>query len=147
MKRTALRELLRVIARPDIISFAGGLPAAEPFPVARVKEAVNAVLDRNGGQRRLRLIELLRKFDGVVVEDNPYGDLRYSGQTLPNLLELDMATSSEKSLQGRIIYTGTFSKVLMPGLRVGWVAAAPEVIEKLVQAKQAADLHTSTLCQ
>ena len=269
MKRTAVRELLKVIARPDIISFAGGLPAAELFPVARVKEAVDAVLERNGGQslqyaeteglpllrdwiaerlsrgqlklrrenilitngaqqaldligrvfldpgdgvavenptylallsawrpygveflaapsdadgvnaealgeilrehrpklaylvpnfqnpqgttlsaqRRGRLMELLREHDGVVVEDNPYGDLRYSGQALPHLLELDAAGSVTGELQGRVIHTGTFSKILMPGLRVGWVAAAPEVIDKLVQAKQAADLHTSTLCQ
>jgi 2-aminoadipate transaminase len=257
MKCTAVRELLKVTARPEIISFAGGLPAAELFPVARVKAAADAVLDRLGGQclqyaetegigelrdwvarrystdqlrlargnvlitcgaqqaldligrvlleegdrvvvenptylallsawrpqevefvpapsddaglvvetlelvleqcpkliylvpnfqnpqgttlsgpRREQLAALLREYDVPLIEDDPYGELRYEGEALPHLLELD-----------RVIHTGTFSKVLMPGLRVGWVIAAPAVIEKFVQAKQAADLHTSTLSQ
>jgi 2-aminoadipate transaminase len=268
MRRSALRELMKVTSRPDIISFAGGLPAAELFPVERVKAAVAAVLDERGGQalqysateglpelrdwlarrfsnQRLRVARenvlittgaqqaldlvgriLLEKGDRVIVEnptylallsawrptgveflpascdadgprveeweplmqqkpkavfcvpnfqnpqgttmslarreslvalarqrlmaiieDNPYGDLRYSGSALPNLLELDARNRSSSDFDSRVIYTGTFSKVLMPGLRVGWVIASRAVIEKLTQAKQAADLHTSTLSQ
>lgn len=268
MRRTAVRELLKVTSQPEIISFAGGLPAAELFPVDRVKEAANAVLERVGGQalqyaetegipelrdwiarqfsrpqlavqrenvlitsgaqqaldligrvlldegdrvivenptylallsawrpygveflpvpsdqdgvevdrlerllkrhpkliylvpnfqnpqgttlaqaRRERLVALVYEHGIPVVEDNPYGDLRYSGNALPHLLELAVERRSASGFENLVIYTGTFSKVLMPGFRVGWVIAAPEVIEKLVQAKQAADLHTSTFTQ
>jgi 2-aminoadipate transaminase len=73
----------------------------------------------------------------VVVEDNPYGELRYGGVALPHLVELG----------DQVIHAGTFSKVLMPGLRVGWVIAPEAVIDRLTPAKQAADLHTSTLAQ
>jgi 2-aminoadipate transaminase len=87
--------------------------------------------------RRKRLVALAREYSTVVVEDNPYGELRYSGEALPHLVELD----------DQVIHVGTFSKVLMPGLRVGWVIAPEVVIDKLTPAKQAADLHTSTLAQ
>ncbi|MBI5383162.1 MAG: PLP-dependent aminotransferase family protein [Verrucomicrobia bacterium] len=83
----------------------------------------------------------------IIIEDNPYGELRYSGDPLPHLLELDAANGAGGELETCVIHLGTFSKVLIPGLRVGWVIAPAEVIDKLVQAKQAADLHTSTLCQ
>ena len=70
-----------------------------------------------------------------------------AGAQLPGLFELDARNRGRSGLDSRVIYTGTFSKVLMPGLRVGWVIAARPVIEKLTQAKQAADLHTGTLSQ
>jgi 2-aminoadipate transaminase len=95
------------------------------------------------GPRREFLVQWIRNNQTPVVEDNPYGELRYSGEALPNLLGLE-GQNPDGSL---IIYTGTFSKVLMPGLRVGWVIAPREVIDKLVQTKQSADLHTSTLTQ
>jgi 2-aminoadipate transaminase len=63
------------------------------------------------------------------------------------LLELDAANGPDGNLDTRVVHLGTFSKILAPGLRVGWVIARAEVIDKLVQAKQAADLHTSTFCQ
>jgi 2-aminoadipate transaminase len=268
MRRSAVRELLKVTSRPEIISFAGGLPAAELFPVARVKSALTAVLDRTGGQalqysateglpelrdwlaaqfsngrlrvqrenvlitsgaqqaldlvgrillekgdrvmvenptylallsawrparveflpvrcdadgmrveewkpllkrkpkavycvpnfqnpqgttlslsRREKLVALARQHAIAIVEDNPYGQLRYNGSALPNLLELDARNRGTPDFDSRVIYCGTFSKVLMPGLRVGWVIASRAVIDKLTQAKQAADLHTSTLSQ
>ena len=253
MRRSAIRELMRAATQESIISFAGGLPAAELFPVPHIKSAVAAVLEEfcgrhfgiqrrrgwrglrdwlagqfhvrrenvlitTGGQqaldligrvlldrgtrwlskirtylallaawrptgaefvpvacdgegmrteelevllqakpnaiysvpnfqtpqgttvslsRRKRLVELAREHSTVVVEDNPYGELRYSGEALPHLVELD----------NQVIHVGTFSKVLMPGLRVGWVIAPEAVIDKLTPAKQAADLHTSTLTQ
>jgi 2-aminoadipate transaminase len=268
MWRSAVRELLKLTLQPGMISFAGGLPAAELFPIERVRQAGEAVLrchgqralqygetegladlrdwiaarfstpqvrlDRDnvaivsGGQqaldllgrvmlnpgdrvvvenptylallsawrplgveflpvksdadgicveqlegllnrqpkllytipnfqnpqgttlsleRRLELIRLLTDHDVAVVEDNPYGDLRYSGERLPDLFTLDLGLGSMPGAQGRVLHVGTFSKVLMPGLRVGWVVAPAAVIDKLVQAKQAADLHTSTFNQ
>jgi 2-aminoadipate transaminase len=97
--------------------------------------------------RRRRLLEGLRGTNTISVEDDPYGELRYAGEPLPSLLELDAANGPGSELETRVIHLGTFSKVLAPGLRVGWVIAPAMVIDKLVQAKQAADLHTSTLCQ
>lgn len=267
MKRSAVRELLKLTAGPDMISFAGGLPAPELFPMARVQKAIDRILTQagpvalqynqteglpelrdwiaahystqkvrwardnvlivSGGQQGLDLIGrvLLDPDDAVVVpnpvylallsawrplgvrflpvsldtdgpeaqsfraaisrkpkalylvpnfsnpqgttlsrdarralldrlaqthialiEDDPYGDLRYSGDPLPSLIALE-AESAPDVNSGRVIHVGTFSKTLMPGLRVGWVLAAAEVIDKLVQAKQSADLHTSTFNQ
>jgi 2-aminoadipate transaminase len=263
MTSSALRELMKVTAQPEFISFAGGLPAAELFPVERVKSALIAALDAVGGRalqysategladlrdwiarrsrvkqenvlitsgaqqamdligrilfdegdrvivenptylaalsawrpagveflpvasdadgmnmddceplmkrkpkaiycvpnfqnplgttmsmvRRKKLVALARRYSIAIIEDNPYGELRYSGRALPGLFELDARNHGAAGLDSRVIYTGTFSKVLMPGLRVGWVIAVRTVIEKLTQAKQAADLHTGTLSQ
>ena len=261
MRRSTIRELLKLTARPDMISFAGGLPAPELFPLEQMRRATECVLTQRGhaalqygetegvaelrdwlaarfstkgiaveranvlittgaqqaldligrifldegdavivenptylallsawrpwgvrflpvisdasgmcvneldplfAQRpklvysvpnfqnpqgttlglegRLRLLKLLRENDAVVVEDDPYGELRYEGEFLPHLFELDRG-------EGRVLHVGTFSKTIAPGLRVGWVIAPEEVIEKLVLAKQGADLHTSTFCQ
>ena len=98
-------------------------------------------------ERRKELVALLREHEIGLVEDNPYGELRYSGEPLPHLLELDARTGADGRLDTHVIYAGTFSKVLAPGLRIGWVIADDTVIDKLVLAKQAADLHTSTLNQ
>ncbi len=97
--------------------------------------------------RREKLVALARRHSTAIVEDNPYGELRYSGSALPSLFQLDARNDGASGFDSRVIHTGTFSKVLMPGLRVGWVIAARAVIEKLTHAKQAADLHTSTLSQ
>lgn len=268
MERSSIREILKLTQRPDVISFAGGLPAPELFPTERVADAAHRVLSEHGyealqygasegvmplrqliaermsrrgvnitpddilitngaqqgidligkvllnegdglvvedptymgmlqawrpynlcyytiptdndgldldvlrramrenpkliylvpnfqnpqgitlsAERRRKLIELLDEFDGIVVEDNPYGELRYSGEDIPNLYEYDAEYSGKTRLDGHVIYLGTFSKILMPGVRIGWIAAPPAIMEKLVVAKQAADLHTSTLAQ
>ncbi len=98
-------------------------------------------------ERRVSLVELLRKYDVGLLEDNPYGELRYDGEPVASLLELDARLGTSGDLDSNVIYVGTFSKVLMPGLRVGWAIASEEVIEKIVRAKQAADLQTGTLSQ
>jgi 2-aminoadipate transaminase len=93
--------------------------------------------------RREKLVSLLAAYDMPMIEDNPYGELRYSGDPVPSIMSLDAKNLDD----GHVIYVGTFSKVLTPGLRIGWVAASSVVIDKLVQAKQSADLHSSTLDQ
>src|SRR6201993_4438878 len=270
VKSSAIRELLKITQRPEIISFAGGLPAPDVFPVERFREACSKVLEKNaktalqygategyeplremiarhtsrygvkakpehvlitsgsqqaldligkllinpgdrvlveaptylgalqaftvygadyvsvpsdedglrsdllekplrsgpkfmyvlpnfqnpGGttlseSRRHELVQLADKFGIPIIEDDPYGQLRYEGAHLPPLVVLD-----RKNLRrddgysiGNVIYLSTFSKTLAPGLRLGWIIAPPEVIAKLVQLKQGADLHTSTFIQ
>jgi 2-aminoadipate transaminase len=266
MKRSAVRELLKLTRQPDMISFAGGLPAPELFPLEQIRDAANNVIRRNGAQalqygeteglaelrdwiaarfttpsmaltrsnvvitsgaqqaldligrvlldpgdrvvaenptylallsawrplgveflpvaadaegadpdhlemllergpkaaylipnfqnptgatlslpRRHAIVRSLRRAGVVVVEDDPYGELRYEGGSLPSLFSLDAEGSSNGG--GNVVYVGTFSKVLAPGLRLGWAVGPETVIDKMVQAKQATDLHTSTFNQ
>jgi len=74
-----------------------------------------------------------------VVEDNPYGEPRYEGEILPAVKSLDT--------EGWVVYLGSFSKTLCPGMRIGWIAAHRTLLEKFVLIKQGADLHTSTFSQ
>lgn len=270
VRSSAIRELLKLTQRPEVISFAGGLPAPDVFPVARFEQACQRVLDQHGSQalqysttegylplreiiahnlqrygilatpdnvlltsgsqqaldliakllinrgdrvlveaptylgalqafnvfgpdyvtvpvdddglrtdlleealragpkfmyilpnfqnpsgvtlslqRREELVYLSDKYGIPIVEDDPYGRLRYEGQHLPPLVVLDrenLRRDDGYSL-GNVIYLSTFSKTLAPGLRLGWIVAPLEVIAKLVQLKQGADLHTSTFVQ
>jgi 2-aminoadipate transaminase len=272
MSSSAIRELLKVTEQPDFISFAGGLPAPEVFPVAEVAAAAQRILRDAGAQalqygategyrplralvaermtcagvpasvenvlittgsqqaldllgkilvdrgdhvlvdtptylaalqawsvygaayveapaddqgvrtdalgpllrarpafiycqpnfqnpagvtlaaeRREALVRLAARHGVPIVEDDPYRDLRFEGADLPRLIEHDArlraAQTHEEQYAGGVSYLSTFSKILAPGLRVGWVVAAPELIGKLVQAKQGADLHTATFNQ
>jgi 2-aminoadipate transaminase len=90
-------------------------------------------------ERRIKLLEIARRYRLPILEDNPYGELRYRGEHIPKLAALDR--------EGLVIHLSTFSKTLSPGLRIGWVVAASEVIHELNIGKQAADLHTSTIAQ
>lgn len=90
-------------------------------------------------QRRRAFMDVINKYEVPVVEDNPYGELRFEGEFQPSLKSMD-----KKDL---IVYCGTFSKTLAPGLRIGWVAASASIVEKYVFIKQAADLHTSSISQ
>jgi len=266
--RSTIRELLKYTIQPEVISFAGGLPAPELFPVERIRQATNTVLTQHGPealqysttegmpelrsflaqrlssetlsvkpenilmctgsqqaldliarlflnehdrvilenptylgmlqtlkpydltylpvttdddgmriealpellrqqpklmyvvptyqnpqgttltkQRRLDLIHMLEPYPVPLVEDNPYSELCYTGEIEPSLMELDAQSLGIRELNGRVIYTSTFSKILSPGLRVGWIAAPLPVIDKLVAVKQSTDLHTSTFVQ
>ncbi|GHO71804.1 2-aminoadipate aminotransferase [Ktedonobacter sp. SOSP1-52] len=270
MKSSAIRDLLKLTEQPEVISFAGGLPAAEIFPVEKVASATQKVLQERGVQalqygpsegyrplleliaqtssrdgltvtpenifivsgsqqgldfvgrllvnpgdrvlvesptymgalqamapygadyitvpsdenglctdaleemlalkpklmyvlpnfqnpsgvtlsleRRKQLVELANRYGVPVVEDDPYSQLRFEGEPLPSLLTLDSQQhkSEGEPYRGNIIQLNTFSKVLTPGLRVAWVVASPELIRKLVQTKQGADLHTASLNQ
>ncbi|HOV30529.1 MAG TPA: PLP-dependent aminotransferase family protein [Anaerolineaceae bacterium] len=270
MTSSAIRELLKVTAQPDIISFGGGFPAAELFPIEQVKAACDKILTENGAkalqysqtegyaplreliaqnvckygikvtpdnvlittgsqqtldflgrifvnrgdriltecptylgalqawnvygaeyetvdldddgmkidmleqvintnikfmyvlpnfhnpagvtlslERRRRLVELADHYGVPIVEDDPYGQLRFEGEHLPTLVDLDdeLRDPDHVSYRGNVIYTSTYSKILAPGLRIGWVIAPEEVIRKMVMAKQGADLQSSTFDQ
>ncbi len=270
IKSSAIRELLKFTQRPEVISFAGGLPAPEVFPTERFQEACRKVLEQNarlalqygasegyeplremiarhtarygikarvenvlitsgsqqaldligkllinpgdrvlveaptylgalqafnvygpeyvsvpsdedglrtdllekplrsgpkfmyvlpnfqnpGGTtlsegRRHELVLLADKYGIPIIEDDPYGQLRYEGEHLTPLVVLDRENlrRDDGYSIGNVIYLSTFSKTLAPGLRLGWMVAPPDVIAKLVQLKQGADLHTSTFVQ
>jgi 2-aminoadipate transaminase len=269
MESSAIRELLKFTEDPEVISFAGGMPAPEVFPIEKFKEACLTVLDQNGPaslqygstdgyaplremiarysaryginvtidnilitsgsqqaldllgkilinpgdgvlvesptyvgalqawraygaefvpvptdedgmmtsklesclragpkfiyalpnfqnptgstlayDRRLKLIELAENYGVPIVEDDPYGQLRFEGENLPAIEVLDSQTrAQEDCYSGNVIYLSTFSKTLAPGIRLAWVIAPPPVITKLIQAKQGTDLHTSTFNQ
>jgi 2-aminoadipate transaminase len=269
MKSSFIRELLKVTAQPDMISFGGGFPAAELFPLERTREACEKVIKENGRkalqysntegyaplrewvaeftakqgfkssadnvlltsgsqqaldligrifinrgdriltesptylgalqawnaygasyvtidtdenglntdkleaiistnikfqyvlpnfqnpmgvtmslERRNRLVELALQYGVPLVEDDPYGALRFEGEPILPVAAIDAAHHDAGSeYSGNVIYTSTFSKILAPGLRIGWVIAPPEVIKKMVQAKQGADLQSSTFDQ
>lgn len=266
MKRSAIRELLKLTQRNDIISFAGGLPSPESFPIEQLKEISCEVLDKEGAQalqygategdtklreilveryrkeglnitvnnlmittasqqaldlipkifinpgdkiicglpsylgglsafstygavmvgiklddkgmradlleeelasmkakgekpkfiyiipdfqnpagitmpesRRVEIIEIARKYDVLIVEDSPYRELRFDGQAQRTMFELEGT--------GQVILLGTMSKIFVPGFRIGWVVAHEAILDKLVMAKQATDLCTSSFVQ
>jgi len=270
VKSSTIRELLKITQKPEVISFAGGLPAPDVFPLDRFQEACRRVLELNGHQalqygasegyeplremiarhiarygikakaenvlitsgsqqaldligklfinrgdrilveaptylgalqafsvygaeyisvqsdedglrtdlleeplrmgpkfmyvlpnfqnpggttlsegRRHQLVLLADKYGIPIVEDDPYGQLRYEGAHLPPLVVLDRENlrRDDGYSIGNVIYLSTFSKTLAPGLRLGWIVAPPDVIAKFVQLKQGADLHTSTFTQ
>lgn len=269
MKSSAIRELLKLTEQPDIISFAGGLPAPEVFPVEEFREACNRVLRDHGPialqygtsegyqplremiarhtmrygiqvtadnimitsgsqqaldllgkifinhgdriivesptylgalqawniygaeyvtvpsdeygiqtdsleaalragpkfiyvlpnfqnptgvtiplERRLKLVELADRYGVPIIEDDPYGQLRFEGNHISPIVVLDEKLHVKNGhYTGNVIYLSTFSKTLAPGIRLAWVIAPPEVIRKLVMAKQGSDLHTATFNQ
>jgi 2-aminoadipate transaminase len=100
-------------------------------------------------KRREALIALSDQYGIPIVEDDPYSALRFEGETLTPLLALDAARlkTADGYAAGNVIYCGSFSKTLAPGLRLAWISAPPEVIAKLVQIKQGADLHTPIFVQ
>jgi 2-aminoadipate transaminase len=99
-------------------------------------------------ERRQRIVELADKYGVPIVEDDPYGQLRYEGEHLPSLVYLDSKfRGDDGTYTGNVIYLSTFSKILAPGIRLAWVIAPEQVIKKLVHTKQAADLHTATFNQ
>ena len=260
---SAIRELLKLTARPEVISFAGGMPAPELFPVEEMKKVSVKVLDENGEEalqysgsqgylplrnhiakrmnekgktnvkaedilvtsgsqqaldfagnvfldegdivlcespsylgalnafkgykprimevptdkegmiteglekilkendrvkfiyvipdfqnptgvtwsldRRKKFMEVVNKYEIPVIEDNPYGELRYEGEFLPALKSFDT--------KGLVIYLGTFSKIFCPGYRLGWTCASKDILQKFITCKENSDLQTSTIGQ
>jgi len=95
-------------------------------------------------ERRRELLEIAREFDLIVVEDNPYGMLRFEGEPLSTLAALEQ---EQEGVVDRVVYLGTFSKIFAPGVRLGWVHAQPGILHKINVGKQGADLCSSNLSQ
>lgn len=90
-------------------------------------------------EKRKKILELAEKYDFLIYEDNPYGELRFSGEEVPTLKSLDT--------YGRVIYFGSYSKVLAPGMRLGFTSAPAPLLERMIICKQTQDVHTNVLSQ
>lgn len=90
-------------------------------------------------EKRKKLLELASKYDFFILEDNPYGELRYNGG--------EIATIKSMDTEGRVIYAGSFSKILSSGMRIGWCIAREDIMEKIIICKQVSDVHTPVLTQ
>ena len=90
-------------------------------------------------ERRKKVVEICNAHDLPIIEDNPYGDLRYDGERPPALMSFDT--------KNQVVFLGTFSKSFCPGLRIGWVAGFGQILQNYITVKQSADLHTSNLDQ
>ncbi len=93
-------------------------------------------------ERRKKALELAKRFNTLIIEDNPYGMLRYEGKPDPSIYELDSQNESKN-----VIYISTLSKILAPGFRIGWIVAPHPILEKLTLGVQSSDLCTSTFSQ
>ncbi len=90
-------------------------------------------------EKRKKLLELSETYDFIIFEDNPYGELRFSGEEVPTIKSMDK--------NGRVVYFGSFSKILAPGLRLGFVSCHPALMERMIICKQVEDVHTNVLSQ
>ena len=126
------------------------LPYDGPWPEAKFAYVVPNFSNPTGAvlKRKARKALLSRSAESGIwlVEDDPYGELRYDGAVQSSLLEMSAAPGAV-SYEGSVVHLGTLSKTIAPGLRVGWVVGAPDMIRALAQAKQGSDLSTSTFCQ
>lgn len=90
-------------------------------------------------EKRKKLLELAKTYDFIIFEDNPYGELRFAGEEIPTIKSMDT--------EGRVVYLSTFSKILSPGLRLGYVSCDPALMERMIICKQVEDVHTNVLSQ
>lgn len=90
-------------------------------------------------ERRKRMLELAQQYDVLILEDNPYGAIRFSGTPIPPIKHFDT--------EGRVIYMSSFSKIFAPGLRLGWICADEEIIKKYISFKESADMHSDGFAQ
>ena len=137
---------------PDAYRAAAAAPSAASKEGGRVKFAylvpdfANPTGNTLNRQQREAVLDLAGELDIAVIEDAAYRALRYDGEPVPPILALDCARSGGID-KARTLYCGSFSKILSPGMRVGWVCAPRHVVEKLVLMKQASDLHSPSVNQ
>ena len=128
--------------RPACTTRVAGRSSSTPIPNFQNPGGVTMSL-----ARRRRLVQVARERELLILEDNPYGLLRYEGDPLPTLYSLDAAHAGKDGASDLVIYLGTFSKILSPGLRLGWAVAPRPVLAKLNLGKQGADLCSSPMTQ
>lgn len=125
MKLDALEEALRTANKPKLIYIIPNFQ--NPMGLCTSLE------------KRKAIYELAKKYGVMILEDNPYGDIRFAGENIPSIKTMDK--------DGIVIYSRTFSKTLAPGLRVGYVSAPKPVVQKMVVCKQVSDVHTNIMAQ
>ncbi len=141
--RTYEAELVGVKVEDDGVSVEGLEEVLKNDPSIKIFYTIPTFQNPTGTtmslEKRKKVLELASKYDILILEDNPYGDLRFSGEDLPTLKSMD--------LDGRVIYAGSFSKILSPGMRLGYLIAPSPLAEKIEVLKQVNDVHTPVLTQ
>ena len=141
--RSYRTKLVGVDMQPDGIDLDKLEAAMKAEPGAKVLYLIPNFQNPTGittsWEKRKAIYELACRYDIVILEDNPYGDLRFTGEHIPAIKTLDT--------EGRVIYCGTFSKILSPGLRVGYACANKEFLARMVVGKQCNDVHSTMLAQ
>jgi 2-aminoadipate transaminase len=127
----------------DGISIEGLEAALKSTPNAKLLYIIPTFQNPSGittsEQKRKAILALAKKYDIIILEDNPYGELRFKGEDVPTLKSMDT--------EGRVIYCSSFSKILSAGMRVGFVIADEKIIQKMAVAKQGEDVHTNIFFQ
>lgn len=141
--RTYEPELVGVSVEDDGMSMEGLEEALKANPEVKFIYTIPTFQNPTGTTlslvKRKRMLELADEYDVLILEDNPYGDLRFSGEDIPTIKSMDT--------NGRVIYIGSFSKILSPGMRLGYVIAPAPLAEKIEVLKQVNDVHTPMLTQ
>ncbi len=136
-------ELVGVPVEPDGMSMEALEKALDDNPRAKMIYTIPNFQNPSGVtmslEKRKRLYELAKKHDCMIIEDNPYGDLRYYGEDVPSIKSFDA--------DGIVIYSGSFSKVISPGIRVGFMCAPKAAMAKMIICKQGQDVHTTMWSQ
>lgn len=136
-------NLVGVDMEPDGINIEGLETALKANPNTRVIYVIPNFQNPTGSvmslEKRHEVYNLAQKYNVIILEDNPYGDLCFEGEVPPSIKSFDT--------DGRVVYVGTFSKILSSGLRVGYALSPNKIAEKTVVAKQCADVHTSMISQ
>lgn len=141
--RTYEAQLVGVKVEDDGMSMEGLEEVLKSDPSIKIVYTIPTFQNPTGTtmplHKRKKMLELASKYDVLILEDNPYGDLRFKGEEVPTIKSLDT--------EGRVIYAGSFSKILSPGMRLGYLIAPAPLAEKIEVLKQVNDVHTPMLTQ
>lgn len=141
--RTYEAELIGVEVEADGMSMEGLEKALKENSGVKMIYTIPTFQNPTGAtmseEKRKKMLELANKYDVLILEDNPYGDLRFSGEDVPTIKSMDT--------EGRVVYAGSFSKILSPGMRLGYIVAPAPLAEKIEILKQVNDVHTPMITQ